>query len=123
MPITLYASSGALLDHLPTLLDETTDEEMPLAILLTNEGGGLAAVVEVSEVDVPMISVRSERLARLNFDMIGLVILDLTPEELLSASGRRLTRYKAIDRQQWHAEITHFSEQAIQCCLIDYRTS
>ena len=99
MPITLYASSGALLDHLPTLLDEITDEEMPLAILLTNEGGGLAAAVEASEVDVPVISVRSERLARLNFDMIGLVILDLTPEELLSASGRRLTRYKAIDRQ------------------------
>ena len=26
----------------------------------------------------------------------------------------------AIDRKQWHTEITHFSEQAIQCGLIDY---
>lgn len=92
MPITLYANDAALLAHLSTLIEETTDDEMPLAILLTtDEGSALATPVAASDLDVPVISVRSERLGRLNFDMIGLVILDMTPEELLSPSGRRLT--------------------------------
>ena len=29
----------------------------------------------------------------------------------------------AIDREQWHAEITHFSEQAIQGGLINHQAS
>lgn len=91
MPITLYASEASFLERLPGLIDDATDDDMPLAILLTNEEGDLAAAVETSDVEIPVVSVRSERLGRLNFDMIGLVILDLTPDELLSSSGRRLT--------------------------------
>ena len=76
--------------HLSQLVEENTDEEMPLAILLTSDNGTLAARIVETELDIVTIPVGSERLSRLNFDMVGLIILDLMPEELLSSSGRRL---------------------------------
>ena len=91
MPIALYATDRALLAHLPQLVENSTDEDMPLALLLTNDSGTLAEPVAASGLDIVAIPVGSERLGRLNFDMVGLIILDLTPAELLSSGGRRLS--------------------------------
>ena len=91
MPIALYATNNALLAHLPDLVENNTDEDMPLAILLTNNSETLAESVASAGLDIVTIPVQSARLGRLNFDMVGLIILDLTPAELLSSSGRRLS--------------------------------
>src|SRR6266566_5740916 len=32
-----------------------------------------------------------------------------------------MTRFHANDREQWQADIAHFSEHAMQCGLIDHR--
>lgn len=108
MPIALYANHQILTAQLSQLLAETTDEEAPLALLLHGDTRTLpdSALTQVDGA-ITALDVRSERLNRLNFDMVGLVIIDLTPEELLSSSGRRLSEI-----------FSRLAEEMLTLCLL-----
>lgn len=61
-----------------------------LSVLLTTDKSALAAPLQAQLEDLIVADVQGPRLGRLNFDAIGLAVVELTPEMLLSSGGRRL---------------------------------
>jgi len=61
-----------------------------LPVLLTNGESALAAPLQAKLADLLVIDVQGPRLSRLNFDIVGLALVDLKAEMLLSSGGRRL---------------------------------
>jgi len=61
-----------------------------LPVLLTTGESALAAPLQTVFEDLLVIDVQGPRLSRLNFDIVGLAVVDLTTKMLLSRGGRRL---------------------------------
>ncbi|MEZ4583434.1 MAG: hypothetical protein R3A10_17650 [Caldilineaceae bacterium] len=76
----------------PTPLLDTLAERQDnrLIALLYAGATDLRAPLEARVDDALVVDVESPRLSRVNFDAVGLVLLDLTPGQLLSRAGRRL---------------------------------
>ena len=76
----------------PTPLLDTLAERQDnrLIALLYAGATDLRAPLEERVDDALVVDVESPRLSRVNFDAVGLVLLDLTPGQLLSRAGRRL---------------------------------
>jgi len=80
-----------LFSNLEILLEQArhfAGDQLP--VLLTTGQSELAAPLQAQLEDLIVADVQGPRLGRLNFDAIGLAIVDLTPEMLLSSGGRRL---------------------------------
>jgi hypothetical protein len=80
-----------LFSHVETLRKQAkdfTDDKLP--VLLTTGESALAAPLQTEFEDLLVIDVQGPRLSRLNFDIVGLAIVDLTAKMLLSRGGRRL---------------------------------
>ena len=84
MAILLYSDPETLTRSIDSHVGEM------IAVLLTTGESMLASQLAAVIEDLLVIDVTGPRLSRLNFDAVSLVILDLTPEELLSSGGRRL---------------------------------
>ncbi|MFN8487447.1 MAG: hypothetical protein U0350_07640 [Caldilineaceae bacterium] len=65
-----------------------TDGKLP--VLLTTGESVLTAPLQTVFDDLLVVDVQGPRLSRLNFDIVGLAIVDLTAKMLLSRGGRRL---------------------------------
>ena len=61
-----------------------------LPVLLTTGESALTVPLQARLEDLIVVDVQGPRLGRLNFDAIGLAVVDLTPDMLLSSGGRRL---------------------------------
>lgn len=84
MSIFLASDLQPLLDHVPTRQDDR------LIALLYAGDSALCEAIQAHVADPLIIDVEGPRLSRVNFDAVGLVILDLAPAQLLSSGGRRL---------------------------------
>lgn len=84
MSILLASSAATLFDHLAARRDER------LVLLLYAGTSNLAETLRAQVEEPLIVDIEGPRLSRVNFDAVGLVILELTPEQLLSSLGRRL---------------------------------
>jgi len=91
MSISLCTNTETLLTQVHTLAaTSTTDDPEPLYALLMVDESALAQPLQERLDNLAVVDVTGPRLSRLNFDAISLVIVDLTPEALLTTAGRRL---------------------------------
>lgn len=91
MAIALFADTNVLVEEIGPIHAAASAGEADLCVLVTHEGSERVAPLQAAMETLIVVDVASGRLNRLNFDAIAVVILDLPPQALLSAGGRRLT--------------------------------
>jgi len=89
MAIILFSTQETLFEQVA----QFTQKKLP--VLLSSGPSALAKQLETVLVDLVVVDVQGPRLSRLNFDAIGLAVLDLSVEMLLSSPGRRLVEVLA----------------------------
>ena len=86
MPIALFANEFVLLDSIGQLRDEES-----MALHLIQEESSLdEEMLQDLAPDALTLAVTDPRFHRINFDAVGLILVDLPPEFLLGSQGRRL---------------------------------
>lgn len=86
MPVALFANEFALLESAGQLRDEES-----MALHLIHEEASLdEEVLQDLVPDVLTVAVTDPRFHRINFDAVGLILVDLAPDFLLDSQGRRL---------------------------------
>lgn len=91
MAIVLFADQSALLEQVESIYSAAADDGADLCVLLTHGESELAAPLQAMFEMFIQVDVTTPRLSRINFDAVALALVDLSPEDLLSAGGRRLT--------------------------------
>ena len=89
MPLILASDAESLAGALPALLDATPPADA-LAIVLAQAESELLGLLRPTFPAIAAVDPASPRFARLNFDALALVAVDLAAEFLLSPAGRRL---------------------------------
>ena len=84
MAILLFSTPEILIEQ----ARHFAGEQLP--VLLTTGESALTVPLQARLEELIVVDVQGPRLGRLNFDAIGLAVVDLTPDMLLSSGGRRL---------------------------------
>ncbi len=87
MPILLFTDADACLHSLLSLADVDAQR---IAVLLYAGDSALAQPLQALLPDLSAVDIASPRFARLNFDAIGLLVVDLPRAFLEDSGGRRL---------------------------------
>lgn len=93
MAILLFSDSTTCAQTLAALAPQPSDALRVLLFAGDGSPGQTTALAEgllESFPELLVVDVNSDRFSRLNFDVVGTVILDMAGEVLLSAPGRRL---------------------------------
>ncbi len=87
MPILLFTDADACAQGVTELAGGAASKT---AILLHSGDSTLLEALQAALPELAAVDITSPRFARLNFDAIGLLIVDLPPETLEASGGRRL---------------------------------